>query len=260
MDERKKNIIIALSLGILATALSLALYIARLWQHPIIRIRPLAETILRNTYNTYNETLTSYSLNAVSAVIWDYRGIDTIFETTVLLASVIAALSLLGVSEQIKTVIESDMGIIARFSTKLVLLITTLIAISTAIHGHISPGGGFQAGAMLTVLIALIIPVYSITAIYRIGFKKETIILLRYFALLLIAFIALIPPLLIPAFGYAYIMQNQYKENSQFYMPAWFADTPLGGSIFLYNILETVAVAVALSYVIILVCTYVVSE
>ncbi|MEM4717471.1 MAG: Na(+)/H(+) antiporter subunit B [Desulfurococcaceae archaeon] len=248
MSERRRNICIASSLGVLTLSLSLALYIGGLWLQPLAHIRQLAVTILHNTYNPLNETLTTYSLNAVSAIIWDYRGVDTIYETTVLLASIMASASIMNASKQSYRRDREDMGLVARFSTRLTILITTLIAISTATHGHLTPGGGFQAGSMLTAIIAFLIPIFSTSVIYKLGFKKEILLYSRYIVLLLIVSIALAPIILIPLIGKTYIMQNQVKKDSQFSMPTWFIDTPLGGSIFFYNVLEAIAIALALSY------------
>lgn len=229
-------------------ALSSALYVGGIWFQPLIRVRAVAETILRNAYNPWNSTLTSYSLNAVSAVIWDYRGLDTIFETTVLLASITGVTILLGGKKCACNNRGRDMGPIVGFSTKLVVVITLLIAVSTAVHGHLTPGGGFQAGTMLAAITALSIPVFTTKAIYAKGFGRETLLHLRYLVLVLIIAVALLPLLAIPKTGHAYIMQNQVKETSAFSLPAWFIDVPLAGSIFLYNLLETLAVALALSY------------
>lgn len=252
ISDRKRNFIIALSLGVFTITLSLTLYLGGIYLQPLIRVRLLAETILRNTYNPLNTTLTSYSLNAVSAVIWDYRGIDTIFETTVLLASVVGITSLFTTTRLVNKDTRGHSSMVAKFSTKLIVVITTLIAISTAIHGHLTPGGGFQAGAMLTIITALTLPIFSISVIHIHGLGKDRLLRLRYLILLLIVLLALLPISLSPLIGYAYVMQNQVKTGSSFSMPAWFIDTPLGGSIFFYNILETFAIALALSYTLLL--------
>ncbi|MEM1628548.1 MAG: MnhB domain-containing protein [Desulfurococcaceae archaeon] len=256
ISDRKRNLIIAISLGVFTIALSLALYLGGVYLQPLARVRALAETILRNTYNPLNTTLTSYSLNAVSAVIWDYRGVDTVFETTVLLASIIGITHLLNTTKWVDKGVKNQTSLVAKFSTRLIVVITTLIAISTAVHGHLTPGGGFQAGAMLTVIIALIVPVFSINFIYMHGLRKDKMLYSRYFILLLITLTALSPVLLTPLIGNAYIMQNQVKEDSSFSMPAWFMDTPLGGSIFFYNVLEAFAIALALSYALLLLLEY----
>lgn len=246
--ERRRNVLIAVSLSVLMLTLSSALYVGGIWFQPLIRVRAIAETVLRNTYNPWNATLTSYSLNAVSAVIWDYRGLDTIFETTVLLASITGVTILLGGKEYTSNNKSRDMGPVVRFSTKLVIVITILIAVSTAVHGHLTPGGGFQAGTMLAAITALSIPVFSVKAIYAKGLEKETLLYSRYLVLILIIAVALLPLLATPNTRSAHIMQNQVKETSTFSFPAQFVDVPLAGSIFFYNLLEALAVALALSY------------
>lgn len=242
----KKNFIVASSLGLLTLALSLALYVGGVGQPFPTRIRDLAETILLNTYNPWNKTLTSYSLNAVSAIIWDYRGLDTIYETTVLLASITCVTAVLkGVG---RSRLGLNLGIISKFTTKLVILITMLIAISTAVHGHLTPGGGFQAGAMLTTIVVLSLVVFPAHFAVSNLLKKERLLSLRYITLFIIVIVALTPVIVDRG---AYIMQNQLKIGTQFSMPSWFINAPLGGSILVYNILETFAVVLALSYTLI---------
>ncbi|MEM0000353.1 MAG: MnhB domain-containing protein [Desulfurococcaceae archaeon] len=250
--EKRKNMLIAVSLSILMLTLSSALYIGGIWFQPLIRVRALAEIVLRNAYNPWNTTLTSYSLNAVSAIIWDYRGLDTIFETAVLLVSITGVTVLLGGGRYTGNGGNHGMGPVVGFSTKLVVLITLLIAFSTAIHGHLTPGGGFQAGVMLAAVAALSIPVFSVKAIYAKGLKKEALLYSRYLMLVLIIAVALLPLMVTLKAGNAYIMQNQVKDASTFSLPAWFIDTPLAGSVFFYNLLEALAVALALSYAMLL--------
>ncbi|MEM4487926.1 MAG: Na(+)/H(+) antiporter subunit B [Desulfurococcaceae archaeon] len=246
--ERRRNIIVASSLGVLTLALSLALYVGGIGMGFPTRIRALAETILYNTYNPWNVTLTSYSLNAVSAIIWDYRGIDTIFETTVLLASITAVTVIL--KEKGPSNSGSSITLISKFTTRLVLLITLLISISTAVNGHLTPGGGFQAGAMITTGIILSLAVFfSSFSRYSYFSRKENLLLLRYLVLTAISVVALLPVLVDAK---AYVMQNQSKPTAPFSMPTWFIDTPLAGSILVFNVLEAIAVAFALSYTIII--------
>lgn len=85
--------------------------------------------------------------NAVTSVIVHYRGFDTLGELTVLITSVLAALLILP-RRRSKVFLPSE-SIIIRTITPLVLLTSVLVGLYFAIYGHLSPGGGFPAGALV---------------------------------------------------------------------------------------------------------------
>lgn len=250
--KRKRNVVVAVSLGAIAVALGMVLSLGGVGVLPPRDARALAKSIALNSYNPWNRTLTSYSLNAVSAVIWDYRGIDTVFETAVLLSAVTGVAVLFHGALEIEGLRRKGMSRVAKESTKIVILLTMLIAVSTAVHGHLTPGGGFQGGAIAAVSVALATIVFSIEFLYDAGFKKDALLKARYAVLTLMILVALVPLVSVLLNGFAYIMQNQVKEGSAFSMPPRLMDTPLAGSIFAFNVLECLAIALALSYVVLI--------
>lgn len=251
-EFRGKNIFVAVFLGGFALALGMILSIGGLGIMPSRELRSMGLTIVYNTYNPWNETLTSYSLNAVSAVIWDLRGVDTIFETAVLFAAVTGVSMIFRDAGTETKLRDRGMTLLLKTSTKLVILLIILVSLSLAIHGHLTPGGGFQAGSVLAVSVILSITIYSINTLYRARLTTKNLLRIRFIVLTLILLVALLPVIsMILTDNRAYIMQNQVKEDSIFSMPAKFINTPLGGSIFFFNILEFIAVSVALSYVLI---------
>lgn len=243
-NNKHEKYVIAVSLGVLTVALGIALHLSGITRFET-RGKTLAENILRNTYNPWNETLTSYSLNAVSSVIWDIRGIDTLLETIVLFTSILGVTVLTSGKRRIMKGIREDL--VAKITTKIVLSITIVIAVATALHGHLSPGGGFQAGVMLASVFILSYPIVNIHVyLHR---KKNEILLMRLVSLGLIITVALIPVASYLISGdYAYIMQNQRKENSLFQLPSNLLESPLGGSILFFNLLEFITVFLALMY------------
>lgn len=247
------NVFIGLLLAVLMFSVSFVVYVGVGGIAKLEQARNLGKVVLSNTYNPWNITLTSLSLNAVSAVIWDYRGFDTVIETMVLLAAIIGASHVLGEKREQS---ERSHGFIAGFSTIFVVLITTIIALSIAVHGHLSPGGGFQAGSMLAVLIVLAIPIYTSRILNKLNIKREVLPKIRHAVLLLLVTIAVYPLVFIILGTYAYILQNQVKVNSEFSMPSWFLDTPLAGSVFFFNIVEMIAVAAGLIYATLLLAEY----
>lgn len=240
---------IALSLGLMAISLGIALHFSGVTRFQA-QGRRLAENILLNSYNPWNQTLTSYSLNAVSAVIWDVRAIDTILETIVLFASIIGVSVLMENKAEAATTVSKSP--VTRVTTRLVLILTMLIALSTAIHGHISPGGGFQSGVMMTSMLVLAIPVLGLH-LYLYS-RRERLLVARLVLLGVIMTTALISVIYFIITGeYGYVLQNQARPSSSFSIPAWFIDSPTGGSILLYNLFESFTVFIALAYSIILI-------
>ncbi|MEM0244771.1 MAG: MnhB domain-containing protein [Zestosphaera sp.] len=257
MRYRKRDILVAMSLAILTLALAMVLNIGGLGILPPRTLRGLARSIVVNAYNPWNTTLTSYSLNAVSAVIWDYRGIDTIFETAVLMAAITGVATILRGITDAKESRGRGMSIIVKSSTKIVVILTLIGSASLSIHGHLTPGGGFQAGSAIAVTVSLIIIAFSLQFLYRLGISRELMLKIRYAALVTILIIALVPLVLIVlGFGYAYILQNQVKEDSVFSMPSKFFTTPLAGTVFIFNVLETITVASAITYAILTILVY----
>jgi len=103
------------------------------------------------------------SPNLVTAVLADYRGLDTMLETTVIyLASVAVILIMSG--KKSKSELEMEHGertayeAIRNFGTQeiwtvlpILIPILLLYAIYVLMHGEVSLGGGFQAGALIAM-------------------------------------------------------------------------------------------------------------
>ncbi|RMG43806.1 MAG: Na(+)/H(+) antiporter subunit B [Candidatus Dadabacteria bacterium] len=102
--------------------------------------------------------------NVVSAILADYRGYDTMYETVVIFCAGISILLLLRVGEtaymkkrslKIRLVRRNPILIIA---CRILFPAIVLFALYVIAHGHHSPGGGFQGGVILGagfILIAL---------------------------------------------------------------------------------------------------------
>ncbi|MEM0001863.1 MAG: Na(+)/H(+) antiporter subunit B [Desulfurococcaceae archaeon] len=255
MKERKlrRTPLIATALIVITVALSIVIVEGGFGVLPPNQIRELGRTILINTYNPWNTTLTSYSLNSVSAIIWDYRGIDTLIETTVLFASVVG-LSIIFQGIKPKPLgAGKGMSIIAKTTVKLVILLTVAASLSIAVHGHITPGGGFQGGSILAIIASLTIVAYSIGVIFRSGVSLDVLLKIRYLALLTLLLTAITPIVLgLVLNTRAYVLQNMAKEDSVVSMPATFLNTPLAGSIFFFNLIEYIVVSTSIVFIIVL--------
>ena len=108
--------------------------------------------------------------NMVTAVLADYRGFDTMFETVVIFVAgiaIIAVLRLFGTErpprgEEHAPTLALDRkerpDLIIVQTCKLVIPVLQIFALYVLAHGHHSPGGGFQGGVMLGasfILLAL---------------------------------------------------------------------------------------------------------
>ncbi|GEL19085.1 MnhB domain-containing protein [Pseudonocardia asaccharolytica] len=98
--------------------------------------------------------------NVVGSVTFDQRGLDTLVEETILLGSVAGAAALLRPSKEERentTVPEGGRVLEATKLTGYLLLpVTLLVGIDVVVHGHLTPGGGFQGGVLLGTAVHLL--------------------------------------------------------------------------------------------------------
>jgi multicomponent Na+:H+ antiporter subunit B len=101
--------------------------------------------------------------NMVTAVLADYRGFDTMFETVVVFIAGMAVLAILknsGSKKPAKRDYEVDFepDLIVTNTVRLIVPVIQIFAFYVLAHGHVSPGGGFQGGVLMGasfILIAL---------------------------------------------------------------------------------------------------------
>lgn len=172
------------------------------------------------------------SPEAVAAIVWDYRGLDTIYETLVLYLAIVGGLALFRVSRELVSLRRIGLTFLARTSTKIIALLIATIAVSIALHGHLTPGGGFQGGSALAVVTMLMIPVFSSYIITEKGITSTKLVAIRGFALTAIGLVAFLP----------LIRGLEIVTNIKFY-PAQLGIFIVSGSISLYNLFEFLAVA-----------------
>jgi multicomponent Na+:H+ antiporter subunit B len=94
--------------------------------------------------------------NIVTAVILNYRGLDTAGEVTVIFTALAAALAvLIGFpsppkdDEQAESTAPPSLSPVVSFVVRLIAPFIALFAVYVILNGHVSPGGGFQGGAIL---------------------------------------------------------------------------------------------------------------
>jgi len=179
--------------------------------------------------NTINETA---SPEAVTAIVWDYRGLDTIYETLVLYLAIVGGLAIFKMSEEALLKTRIGLTLLTKTSTKIIALLITSIAAAIAFHGHLSPGGGFPGGSAVAVASMIIIPVFAAGTLIEKGISSTKLVAIRGAALTALGLVALLPV----------VRGLEIVTNQKFY-PASILGLPISGSLSLYNLLESLAVA-----------------
>ena len=205
-------------------------------------LRPLGQFYLQNSY------LGDYSAKSpevVTSILWDYRGVDTLFETAVFFLAIIGSLTVFRLTKEqekeLKGEPETSLPLPIGTVTRVIVALILAVSASIALHGQLTPGGGFQGGSALAVAPLLIIVAFSKYALEKKGLDKTMALVIRSIGLLGIALTALVPLLL----G-KFIMQNQPI------FPGEALGVPLGGSLVLYNLFEFLAVGAGFTAVFLL--------
>ncbi len=94
--------------------------------------------------------------NIVTSIVLAYRGLDTLGELTILFVAATAAGMVLG-RGRINTTPQA--GFILRTASFVLFPFLIITGSYIIIHGHLTPGGGFQGGAILAV--AFFLPVLA---------------------------------------------------------------------------------------------------
>ncbi len=118
-------------------------------------------------YYISNTIADAYVPNIVTTVLADYRGFDTLLETTVVFIACIAIYSILRVDEARSKTEDSGPvdaephydpsdSLIVRQASRFMVPFMQLFALYVIAHGHYSPGGGFQGGVILGASLILV--------------------------------------------------------------------------------------------------------
>ncbi len=240
-----RDLVFASLLVIIILALTYLTYSGGLGDLPPRDVRVIASNYLNLTYNQGITWLWAASPEAVTAIVWDYRGLDTLFETVVFYCAILAALTLFrSVSKVPEFVSSAGLSLVVKRVTAIVTLAILAVAASTALHGHLTPGGGFQGGAIASVAPLLLLVVFGKQFFIERRISYSKLLTIRNASLALLGFTSV--ALLILGFltGFqAYIFQNQAKTVSTLSYPPYLLDVPLGGSLFFFNLFEFLAVA-----------------
>ncbi|NKQ54317.1 sodium:proton antiporter [Amycolatopsis sp. K13G38] len=118
-----------------------------------------------------NAALARNTPNVVSSVNFDLRGLDTFGEEAILLASVLGAAALLRPAEDERRRRPPGAGRTlqaTRAAGYVLLPVTLLVGADVVVHGHLTPGGGFQGGVVLATGLHLVYVAGSYPALRRV--------------------------------------------------------------------------------------------
>lgn len=86
--------------------------------------------------------------NFVTSVVLAYRGIDTLLELTILFTAAMIGGMVLG-RRRVDAPRDPDAGFILRTGADLLFPLLLVVGLYIILHGHLTPGGGFQGGVIL---------------------------------------------------------------------------------------------------------------
>ncbi|MCD6301779.1 MAG: sodium:proton antiporter [Staphylothermus sp.] len=235
---------------------SLVLIVAGNYILPSHEIGMLAKYYLYLAYNPWQRNFTVMSPEAVTSIVWDFRGLDTVFETAVFYLAIIGSIALgRGIVKYIKPE-EEELGLslIVKTVTRISAVMIIAVAASIALHGHLTPGGGFQGGATAAVAPLLIIVIFSHYYLLEKGVTKDLMLFLRSLGLTGIAIVAIIVYLIaLPQGIHAYVLQNQPKPDSSIGLPAYINGQLISGTLWFFNLFEFFAVMAGFTIVFLLI-------
>ena len=114
----------------------------------------LNRSALYYAQNTAGET---GAQNIVTAIIVTYRGLDTLGEVTVLFLTAAIVSLVLKHSQSVAEKKDLPSGELLMTGARLLVPLILLFGAYVFVHGHLTPGGGFQGGAILASGLLLLL-------------------------------------------------------------------------------------------------------
>ncbi|NQY74083.1 MAG: Na(+)/H(+) antiporter subunit B [Candidatus Margulisbacteria bacterium] len=143
------------------------------WGDPI---SPASEHV--SSYYIENAIHDTAVPNIVTALLADYRGFDTMFETVVVFVAGIAVLFMLRRPKRESEVSMDVSGSpIVKTATRIMVPMMQLFALYIVAHGHHSPGGGFQGGVILGASLILMAIAFGLPSALKKISNKATVML-----------------------------------------------------------------------------------
>lgn len=101
----------------------------------------------------------SGSANVVTAVVVQFRGLDTLGEVTVLFVSALGVAILAGAlrDKAFHEMFADDGGFILQTGSRVLLPFVILVGAAIVLHGHLTPGGGFPGGVIIATAVLVVL-------------------------------------------------------------------------------------------------------
>ncbi|HPR58044.1 MAG TPA: Na(+)/H(+) antiporter subunit B [Bacteroidales bacterium] len=115
-------------------------------------------TSLNNSATYYNTNAPAEvgTANVVTAIVVTYRGLDTLGEVTVLFLTALIIGYILKQKNREKSVVNYTSEILIT-AVNILIPASIILGVYVFINGHLTPGGGFQGGAIIATGIVLLI-------------------------------------------------------------------------------------------------------
>lgn len=146
-----------------AAVLLLLLGLGAIFASLLLDFEPATELNLTASYYAERGAQETGATNLITAILVTYRGLDTLGEVTVLfLAAAIVGLVLArgrqaGATDESGAAAAPPVGELLETGRNLLVPLIMLLGVYVIANGHLTPGGGFQGGAILASAILLIL-------------------------------------------------------------------------------------------------------
>ena len=103
-----------------------------------------------------NLNMSTATANAVTSVVTFFRGIDTVGEVTVLFLATSGVALMLSTTQRTCEKEIKQKSFVLDVGSRLLMSVIILFGVYIIIHGHLSPGGGFQGGVVIATAFLLL--------------------------------------------------------------------------------------------------------
>jgi len=103
-----------------------------------------------------NLNMSTATANAVTSVVTFFRGIDTVGEVTVLFLATSGVALMLSTTQRSCEKEIKQKSFVLDVGSRLLMSVIILFGVYIIIHGHLSPGGGFQGGVVIATAFLLL--------------------------------------------------------------------------------------------------------
>jgi len=118
-----------------------------------------------------NNKIENNSANVVTSIVVSYRGFDTLGEVTVLFLAATGLGVILTLNKKEEENEERESSLIVKTAARILFPLIFLFGIYVFVHGHLTPGGGFQGGTIIATAYLMMFLSYGKFKINHTVFK-----------------------------------------------------------------------------------------